>query len=327
MLQLTLLLLAAMAAAPAEDSFSGVERVVAIGDVHGDYEAFTTILRSAALIDKKGKWIGGKTHLVQTGDILDRGPESRKALDLLMSLEKQAAKAGGHVHALLGNHEAMNIYGDLRYTLPEEFLAFRTPDSEQLRAQFWEQTVASLPAKPTAAFRKQWEDEHPRGWVEQRLAFSPQGVYGKWLRTHNTVVRIDDTLFLHGGISPALAGKTVTEINEDIRGRLNDLSSLKDGDILTGDDSPLWYRGLAQASEDQLGDHVDQLLAAHGVKHIAIGHTPTPGAIQQRFGGKVILIDVSMSVEFGRKGSACLVIENGQIETIDRGVRGPLSPL
>ncbi len=71
-----------------------MERVIAIGDVHGDYESFAAVLRSAALIDKEGNWTGGKTHLVQTGDIVDRGPDSRAVMDLLMRLQKQAAAAG-----------------------------------------------------------------------------------------------------------------------------------------------------------------------------------------------------------------------------------------
>src|SRR5262245_10688082 len=98
----------------AQSEFSGVERVVAVGDVHGDYAGFVWVLRAAGIIDAKERWIGGKAHLVQTGDVVDRGGDSRKAMDLLMSLEKQAAKAGGRVHALIGNHEAMNLYGDLR---------------------------------------------------------------------------------------------------------------------------------------------------------------------------------------------------------------------
>src|SRR5579864_4282595 len=111
--------------------WSGVERIVAVGDVHGDYDQLEAVLKTAGLIDAQGNWAGGKTHLVQTGDILDRGPDSRKCMDLLMRLEKQAEEAGGYVHALIGNHEAMNVYGDLRYTSPGEFAAFRDEEFEK----------------------------------------------------------------------------------------------------------------------------------------------------------------------------------------------------
>ena len=99
----------------AQDVWTGVERVIAVGDVHGDYEQLVGVLQSAGVIDQEGKWIGGKTHLVQTGDMLDRGPDSRKVMDLLIRLQEEASKTGGRVHVLIGNHEAMNIYGDLRY--------------------------------------------------------------------------------------------------------------------------------------------------------------------------------------------------------------------
>ena len=139
LLTLSLIAFASAQFAQAQDTFNGVERIVAVGDVHGDFGAFVSVLRDAGVIDAKNKWIGGKTHLVQTGDVLDRGPDSRKVMDLLQALEKQAPKAGGRVHSLLGNHEVMNMYGDLRYVIPAEFAAFKTNDSEQTREAFWEQ--------------------------------------------------------------------------------------------------------------------------------------------------------------------------------------------
>jgi fructose-1,6-bisphosphatase len=79
----------------AEDVWTGIDPIVAVGDVHGDYEQFVTVLRETGVIDRKGRWAGGKTHLVQAGDVVDRGAGSRKAMDLIMTLEKQAQKAGG----------------------------------------------------------------------------------------------------------------------------------------------------------------------------------------------------------------------------------------
>ncbi len=87
--------------------WTGVERVVAIGDLHGDYGRYIDVMESAGLIDKSGKWSGGQTHLVQTGDITDRGADSRKIIDHLVKLSKQAKKKGGYVHLLIGNHEEM----------------------------------------------------------------------------------------------------------------------------------------------------------------------------------------------------------------------------
>ena len=114
---------------------SAPARIVAIGDVHGAFTEFTTILQRAGLIDAKRRWAGGAATLVQTGDVLDRGPRTRECLDFLMDLERQATKAGGSLIPLLGNHEAMNVMGDVRYVTPEIYRTFATPRSDEVRAQ------------------------------------------------------------------------------------------------------------------------------------------------------------------------------------------------
>jgi len=320
LLAATLLLLAPTPAAPQDDAFDNVGRIVAIGDVHGDLEQFLSVLRSAGLVNEKRKWAGGKTHLVQTGDIPDRGPDTRKIMDLLMDLEQQAKKAGGRVHCLLGNHEAMNIYGDLRYVTPEEYAAYRTTDSERIREQFYEDELRSRPStapKPDEAFRKQWEGQYPLGWFEHRFNFGLSGKYGKWLLNHNAVLRINKVLFLHGGLSPKYTGITIRGFNDQVRAELKDWTKLTGG-MVTDSDGPLWYRGLATEPEGELSAHVDQMLAAHGVEHIVMGHTPTAGAIMPRFGGKVILIDVGMSKFYGGP-PACLAIEGTKFLAMHRG--------
>src|SRR6185503_9643131 len=98
-----------------------VERVVAVGDVHGDLDRFTAILQKAGLIDNARQWTGGKATLVQLGDLIDRGPKSRAVLDFVMTLEKDAPKRGGTVLLNLGNHEVMNMMGDLVYVVPEDY--------------------------------------------------------------------------------------------------------------------------------------------------------------------------------------------------------------
>ena len=296
-----------------EDVWTGVEHVVAVGDVHGDYEQLVAVLRSAELIDGDGKWSGGKAHLVQTGDILDRGADSRKAMDLLMRLEEEAEKAGGAVHALIGNHEAMNLYGDLRYVSAGEFEAFRDAGSEKARDDLYKMEEKQHPD------RKRWDAEHPLGFAEHRRAFGPEGKYGKWIRAHNAVIRIDGTLFLHGGISPKLVGWSVRQINEKVREELGDFAKLEGG-IVQNENGPLWYRGLAQGNEKALEDHLRKVLFNYKIERVAIGHTFTDGAIKPRFDGKVLQIDVGLSRFFDEKGRmACLVIEQGKPCALHRG--------
>jgi metallophosphoesterase superfamily enzyme len=127
--------LAARAAGAAEvqDTWEGVGRVVAIGDVHGDKDAFVAVLKMAGMIDAQERWIGEQAHLVQVGDVPARGPQTRQAFDLLMKLEAQAAAAGGKVHAIIGNHDAGVIYGDLRHITPEEFREFGKASRQSIR--------------------------------------------------------------------------------------------------------------------------------------------------------------------------------------------------
>src|SRR5436853_3856406 len=106
--------------------------VVAIGDVHGDFDDFVTILQKAGLIDEQHHWTGGKTTFVQVGDLLDRGPKPREVMDLMMGLEKEAGQAGGRVVSLLGNHEKMNMMVDLRYVTPMNFASFAYVNSEKI---------------------------------------------------------------------------------------------------------------------------------------------------------------------------------------------------
>ncbi|MEX2262820.1 MAG: metallophosphoesterase [Bryobacteraceae bacterium] len=311
-----------------EDVWTGVERVVAVGDVHGDYEAFVSVLRASGLIDDKGKWSGGKTHLVQTGDVVDRGPDSRKVIDLLMQLERQSRSAGGFVHSLMGNHEAMNVYGDLRYVHQGEYESFRTGDSARIRDSFFDQHVEDLRRTPGAlkiddAYRKKWEQEHPLGFFEHRYEYGPGGKYGRRIRRLDALVKINDVLFLHAGISPKYAVYTIRELNDRIRKELDDFEKLKEGFVLDQTVGPLWYRGLASEDGEEIRSHVDALLSKYGVSRIVIGHTVTGGAVLPRFGGKVVMIDVGMSRAYGGPPAA-LVIEKGLPHAVHRGRKLPL---
>ncbi len=311
--------------AASEDAWEGVTRVVAVGDVHGDYDQFVTVLRDAGIVDAQLKWAGGKAHLVQTGDRLDRGPDSRKVMDLLMRLEKEAKKAGGLVHSLLGNHEALNMLGDLRYVIPEEFAAFKGPDSLRRRDVLWEALLAERKKKgekaPSNEDRQVFEAEHPLGWVEHRLAFAPDGTYGAWLRRQNAVVRIGDTLFLHGGISPKYGDFAPKDLNERIRRELADPDPLTA--LLSRDpEGPLWFRGLAQGDPD-LAPHLESVLAKEKCRRMVLGHTVTEGLVMPRYQGRVVLIDVGLSKFYGGP-PASLLLEGEKAFAVHRGKRLPL---
>jgi len=305
--------------APPPESWDGVARVLAVGDVHGDYDQFLAVLQAGGVVDRRGRWSGGRTYLVQTGDRIDRGPDSRKVMDLMMRLEKEARKAGGMVHPLTGNHEAMNVLGDLRYVIPEEFAAFKTPDSARLRQVLWERIrEARKPDEPALGDedRKRFEAAHPLGWIEHRQAFAPSGTYGGWIARQNAVIRIGDTLFLHGGISPKYADFSLLDLDERIRRELEQADPLT-ALVSTDPEGPLWFRGLAQG-DPALASHLDAVLRRHGARRMVIGHTPTEGLVMPLYGGRVVAIDVGLSKVYGGPPAA-LLLEDGRAIAIHRG--------
>src|SRR5262245_35178070 len=168
------------------------ERVVAVGDVHGAYDQFIAILREARVIDGRARWSGGRTILVQTGDVVDRGQDSRRVLDLLRRLEREAERDGGRVVPLLGNHEMMWMVGDLRYVSAGEYASFRSDQSEEIRERYYrvlleQETKRQRGADQSfdaSAFRKRFLDTTPLGSIELQIALGPKGEYGTWLRTH-----------------------------------------------------------------------------------------------------------------------------------------------
>jgi TPR repeat protein len=309
---------APVAAVP--NTWTGVDRIVAVGDAHGDYEQFVLALESAGLIDGSANWTGGKTHLVQTGDVVDRGPDSRKIMDLLMRLEDQAKAVGGAVHCLIGNHEAMDIYGDLRFVSPGEYSAFAGASTGSADREIgYGQNRAALTAAASPEPGGRSAFENPPGFEQHRAAFATEGAYGKWIRSHNAAIKIDRTLFVHAGLGPKYASWSLDRIDHQVRQELNDFTRLHGG-IVTDEEGPLWYKGLAKGDEQKLAPLVDGLLENFGVDRIVVGHSYADAAITPRFGGKVVLIDIGLSRIYDNVGKlGALVIENGKAWALHRG--------
>lgn len=299
-------------AAPREISdhrWADVDRIVAIGDLHGDYDNYMETLRAADIVDRRDRWIAGSTHLVQTGDIPDRGPETKKIIEHMARLARQASRRGGRVHNLIGNHEAMNVYGDLRYVTEEEFKAFATPRSERIRDRYFDAVLDDMKTRDPAGFAKrpddfraQWYDRRPLGWVEHRQAWNPNwnpdGEMFRWISNARVAVQVNDVVFVHGGIS----GHYCRDALESMTARAHAALEQRDPEelgILTDEYGPLWYRGLAGVAPEASTETVDAILRQHDAAHIVIGHTPTGGIIWPRYSGRVIQIDTGISAAYG----------------------------
>jgi Calcineurin-like phosphoesterase len=347
LIALSLWLLAGPAAsADSGYRFDKVDRIVVFADVHGAYPQLIALLRETAIIDESLRWRAGATHLVSLGDLVDRGAESRKVLELLMRLENEARAAGGAVHVVLGNHEIMNIVGDLRYVSAAEYAAFAGSDDDALRETAWQRVFAQQPA----AVRGEFEAAYPPGYFAHRQAFSAAGRYGSWLLKKPFLLAINDSVFVHGGLSPFVAKLGLDATNQAlhaqlaayltawqetesqlalvqpvgfpdrpaaIAGRLSEeqsqpLLAMQQGEIFSPA-GPTWYRGQALCNRFAEEENLEAALDALGVSRVVAGHTVSPtGRVQSRFDGRVILLDTGMLPEVYRGSPAAFVFENGQ---------------
>jgi hypothetical protein len=341
-----LLFVASAVGAAPETRIAGVQRIVAFADVHGAYDELLSVLRETAVIDDSLHWKAANTHLVSVGDLLDRGPDSRKVLDLLMRLETEAPAAGGAVHVVLGNHEVMNLVGDLRYTSTQEFAAFAGEEDDALREQVWALVLAQEPA----AVRADFDAQFPRGYFAHRQAFSPTGQYGSWLLKLPFLIVVNDTAFVHGGLSPMVAELGLDATNQRLHADLEEylrtwaglekdlqlvrptafddrpdavarkgaeaqsqaLRDMQDKGLFALD-SPIWLRGQALCYPLTEVTNLDAALSALGAARVVAGHTPSEnGRVHSRFDGRVILLDTGMLKSAYHGNASAFVFEGGQ---------------
>ena len=257
--------------------FSNVERIVAVSDVHGAYDALVATFEVAGVIDNRLAWSGAETHLVITGDLLDRGPESRRVVDLIMRLEREAARAGGQVHQLLGNHEVMNLIGDLRYVSDAEYAAFSDEESAEEREQWFQRFWRSQPADADEqTVRSAFNAKTPPGFFGHRSAFRHDGFYGKWLLEKPLMIVINDTAFVHGGVPPYVAEHGLAGVNGTLKKDLLNFvvarSILEDADILSPIDR-FRDQPAILAEKVEAGQLDDALMAA---AQVVVEHRNSP---------------------------------------------------
>ncbi len=207
--------------------WSNVDRIVVIPDVHGAFTELKKLLVASGVINDALVWIGGKTHLVSLGDLLDRGADSRQVMDLLIRLQQEAALQGGQVHVVAGNHEIMNLMGDLRYVSVGEFAAFFGSKSVAERDKAYTEFVGRSSEQVALSFlgggfqgterhekdREEFNDLFPAGYFGHHDAFSPSGYYGKWLLSLPAVIVINQTAFVHGGLPAVMATADIEKLN------------------------------------------------------------------------------------------------------------------
>ena len=281
---------------PEKSTFNRIRKIAALSDIHGQYDLLIELLQNNKIIDKNLNWSFGKGHFVIVGDIFDRGDKVNEILWFIYELETQAKNAGGRVHYLLGNHEYMVLYNDLRY-VHEKY-----------------NTTSKLLN------------------LEYDQLYGDNTIIGRWLRSKPTIVKINDIIFTHGGISEYFIlheGFNIEKINNTMRKSIPQLKELrnlrKNGqsndlyNMYFGNNSLIWYRGYFE--KELMDTDISNILKLVGANHIVVGHTSNKEVVQLH-NNKIIGVD--SSIKKGKYGEL-LIIKNKRF--FRRTLKGRTYPL
>lgn len=261
-------------------------KMFVLSDIEGNFKGFKSILQGNKIIDKNFNWTFENNHLILVGDFFDRGLNVTECLWLIYKLEDEAEKQGGKVHFILGNHEMMNLKGQLKYV------------------------------------RDKYQENADTLKVDYEKWYSQNSELGKWLRTKNAVEKIGNLLFVHAGIRKDFPKNySIQQINENTRKSI-DKQFQKDeqkNDIFIGNESPIWYRGISTEKESQ--QEVENTLKRFSVDKMIIGHTIVD-KIKYLYKGKIIDIDLEHKTNSDKGEMFALWIENGNFYSInEKGVK------
>ena len=274
------------------------DRIIAIGDLHGSYDLTIDALKIAKVIDNDLNWIGGKTHVVQCGDQIDScrpndykcdhpkatlndKPDDLKILNFLTDLDKKAIKHGGRVLSLLGNHELMNVMGNVNYVSYENLKLLSSKD-------------------------------------KRKELFEPGNKYGKFLGCSRiSILVIGHFLFVHGGLVPDFTKMLkiknkhdLYRLNYAIRKWLLGLIDEKSVAYLINgtENSMFWNRILGglpvnvDRKDPVCVKYLDPILRIFKIKNMIIGHTPqyfyNKVGINSTCGKRVWRVDIGSSHAF-----------------------------
>lgn len=265
-------------------------RTLVMSDLHGRMDAFVALLKGNGVVDGALNWKYGHNRLVFIGDALDRGRDDTAIVWLLYKLEAEAAKAGGEVVFLYGNHEDLVTKNDLRYV-----------NKSHLR-------FADTIGIPYAEL---WGNESETG---------------HWIRDSHLVFLLGNNLFVHAGLSHALMeeGYTFEEMNFLAKEYLGYATKQRSAmhprnKFFFGNSGPLWYRGMAYddekynpISEEQFAE----VMAHYGVDRVFIGHSEVD-EVESRYDGRVIAVNVKHGDNFPANRSGAVLLKGKKLYVVD----------
>jgi hypothetical protein len=288
---------------PIQTIYPSPERLIAVGDLHGDLSKSRQALRLAGLIDASDRWTGGSTTVVQVGDVLDRGGDELKILFFLDKLKDEAARSGGKIITMNGNHEIMNVEADFRYVSKSGLEEFRVWANWYCVGNLMKGLCRGLP-KPNdlfdgvPSFFPGLKEEYFEGFRARIAALRPQGpISSRFFSKNATVVVIGDSVFVHGGLLPRHVEYGLERINEDVRDWITGQKKVVSSGLVRGSNSVVWLRKFS----DEIAENCDCATLTHvlatipGAKRMIMGHTIQPGGINGVCDNRAIRIDVGLS--------------------------------
>ncbi len=306
------------------------ERLLVVGDLNGDDDALAVILCANGVTDTRGRWCGAGTHVVQLGDIVNRGTAARSAIERLMRLSQEAEEGGGRVTVLLGNHECMVTLGNLAWCSPEEMLEFATPAERVAFEVSRSSAIYALLSHarsdgrtlPIVGALRAWEEQHAPGRAAYQSAMGRDGEHGRFLRSLPVAVRVGQVLLTHGGLAPRYAQHGLAALHDELLSIWSTLpereEDLSGDSLLLADDGPLWNRRFVLGESPRLEEELRETLRTLRASTMIVGHTRTdqiPGGARGqpalRYNGRLICADVGIGASGG--APAAIVIEDGQV--------------
>ena len=262
------------------------QKLLALSDIEGNFEALVETLQGNGVIDEQYRWIYGDGHLVLVGDFFDRGINVTACLWLIYQLDQEALLQGGRVHFIVGNHEEMNMRGQLDWLKPKY------------------KKVAEKMGMPYIKL------------------YGENAELGRWLRKKNIIEKIGSTIYVHGGISPIVAqsGLSIKDLNELARKNfgLPYRKVMGKGErpalVFHTKIGPMWYRGY-------FNDRIDEsaltiILQKYKANKIVVGHTVVE-EVCSYYNDKIIAIDVKHERCIGAELCNALLVQNGKFYKVN----------
>ena len=265
---------------------SDINRIIVIGDIHGDIKRFKNILIDADIINNNFEWIAEppNTIILQLGDqVVSLNRNTNENWEVLNDyemiyftehLDNIARVKGGRCISLIGNHELMNVIGDFSYVSPTS--------KEDIRYNL----------------------------------FKPQGSIALLLAKRPLIVKIKDLLFCHAKLNLKHLqilnknNKDLFYINTIWENYLkNNKIKIEDKEILDniiiGSGGILWNRDINNI------DETSKLFKEIKVSYMFLGHTALPNIMN--VDNQIIYCDTGISRAFGTQKYQYIDIYNNYI--------------